>query len=57
MLVYEISQGDVSITFHRGAGWDEVKGLPSSELRGVMFFQRARRLTNAVDAVSPPELR
>jgi hypothetical protein len=49
--VYEISQGSTSITLYRGAGFDEVKGLPFGELRGVMLFQRARKLTNIVDLV------
>lgn len=52
VVVYEISQENTSITFYRSAGWDEVEGMPSGELRGVMLFQRARRLTDAVDAVS-----
>lgn len=51
VVVYEVSQGDTSITFYRGAGWDEVRGLPSGELRGVMLFLRARRLTDAIEAV------
>lgn len=51
VVVYEVSQGDTSITFYRGAGWDEVRGLPPGELRGVMLFLRARRLTDAIEAV------
>ncbi len=38
VVVYEISQENTSITFYRSAGWDEVEGMPSGELRGVMLF-------------------
>lgn len=51
VVVYEVSQGSVGITLYRGAGLKEVEGLPFGELRGVMLVHRARRLTDALEAV------
>lgn len=49
LIVYEVSQGNTRLVFYRGAGFDEVKGLPSGEQEGVMLFWRARRFTRIVD--------
>lgn len=49
VIVYEIAQGDACLTLYRSASLKEVEGLPTGELRGVMLFQRARRITDALD--------
>lgn len=56
LIVYEVSQGNARLVFYRGAGFDEVKGLPAGERAGVMLFQRARRLTRTIDAVTQRKL-
>lgn len=49
LIVYEVSQGDTRLTFYRGAGFDEVRGLPSGEREGVMLFWHARRFTRIIE--------
>lgn len=52
LIVYEVSQGNTRLVFYRGAGFDEVKGLPAGERSGVMLFLGARRLTRTIEAVA-----
>lgn len=42
-IIYDITQENMRVAFYRGAGFDEVKGLPSAELYGIMLHRHAKK--------------